>query len=302
MSNNSTQNNIKIYNRQTKSIEDEVIFQEKYMTFFHNNNLGKILTKRILTKKWVSSLYGLYCESPLSRPKIKSSIKHYNFNIDEIEKPISQFKNFNEFFTRKLKNTSRPVDTRKDVLVSPADSRLIVSKIQSDSILGIKGFKYTIENLLKDNSISTPFNDGLCLIFRLAPIDYHRYIYIDNGYHQNIVNIGGKYNSVHPISLNLNPNIFPENKRSYCILNTENFKEILYMEVGAMFVGEICNHFPNGTSFEKGIEKGFFKFGGSTIIMLFRPNTITLDPDILENSNKGIETLVQCGSQIATKC
>ncbi len=301
MNKNSTGNNIKIYNRQTKSIEEEVIFQEKYMKFFLQNTFGKFLSKRVLIKKWVSYLYGLYCESILSRHKIKNSIKNYNFNINEIEQPITEFKNFNEFFTRKLKNSYRPVDTKENILIAPSDSRLCVSDIKDDLTLDIKGFNYTIKTLIKDKSISSSFKGGLCLVFRLAPIDYHRYIYIDNGFHETIVNIDGKYNSVHPLSLKLNNNVFLENKRSYCILNTENFNEVLYMEVGAMLVGEICNHFPNGTDFKKGIEKGFFKFGGSTLILLFKPNTIILDQDIIQNSKNGIETKVQCGSKIGTK-
>lgn len=300
MGNNSTKNNIKIYNRKTKLIENEVIFQEKYMNFFHENNLGRFLTHHILSKKWVSSLYGFYCQSSLSRLKIKSSIDNYDFSLDEIEKPINKYKNFNEFFSRKLKSESRPIDIKKDILVSPADSRLISKDIKNDLILNVKGFNYTLENLLKNKALADSFNNGMCLIFRLAPTDYHRYIYVDNGKHQNITNINGKYNSVHPISLNLNPRVFQENKRSYCVLNTENFDDILYMEVGAMFVGEIYNHFPDGAVFKKGDEKGFFKFGGSTIILLFKPNTITLDQDILENSKKGIETLVECGSKIAS--
>ena len=69
------------------------------------------------------------------------------------------------------------------------------------------------------------------------------------------------------------------------------------MEVGALLVGKIVNHHGK-THVRRGQEKGFFQYGGSTLVLLVKPNTVQIDADILENSSLGIETIVQYGEKI----
>jgi phosphatidylserine decarboxylase len=64
-----------------------------------------------------------------------------------------------------------------------------------------------------------------------------------------------------------------------------------------MLVGKIV-HTKTGKTFTKGEEKGYFEFGGSTIVMLTKPDAVSLDEDILTESEKGIETKVSCGEKI----
>ena len=66
---------------------------------------------------------------------------------------------------------------------------------------------------------------------------------------------------------------------------------MVYMEVGAIMVGKIVNR--ELINFTKGEEKGYFKMGGSTIVVLIKDNKVQLDQDILDNSSKGIETIVK---------
>ena len=93
--------------------------------------------------------------------------------------------------------------------------------------------------------------------------------------------------------------MFTENNREVSLLNTQNFDEVLWIEVGALNIGKIHNH--NKTNFKRYEEKGYFSFGGSTIILLFQNNTIRLDKDILYYSNKGIETIIYYGDIIGEK-
>ena len=69
-------------------------------------------------------------------------------------------------------------------------------------------------------------------------------------------------------------------------------------EVGAMMVGKIINEKTSG-KFKRGEEKGYFKFGGSTIILLV--NNVSIDKDILENTNENIETVVKMGEVIGKR-
>lgn len=73
------------------------------------------------------------------------------------------------------------------------------------------------------------------------------------------------------------------------------------MEVGATCVGSIIQTYNPNTKISKGSEKGYFKFGGSTVILFFKENTIKIDDDILTQTKLGYETSVIMGETIGTK-
>ena len=89
--------------------------------------------------------------------------------------------------------------------------------------------------------------------------------------------------------------VFHENSREITFLQCDNLGDVCYIEVGALLVGKIVNE--NVKEFKKGEEKGHFEFGGSTVIMLINKE-IMLDEKIIENSKKGIETIVKMGQSI----
>jgi phosphatidylserine decarboxylase len=67
-----------------------------------------------------------------------------------------------------------------------------------------------------------------------------------------------------------------------------------------MLVGKIVpTH--DSTTFRKGDEKGYFEFGGSSIVLLLKKDAIQIDSDILDCSAKGIETKVNLGERIGEK-
>ena len=70
------------------------------------------------------------------------------------------------------------------------------------------------------------------------------------------------------------------------------------MEVGALMVGKIRNHHPETCHVSRGMEKGYFEFGGSTVILLLEAGAAVLDSDILANSRDGAETVVRAGEKI----
>jgi phosphatidylserine decarboxylase len=301
MKNQLTNETIWLYNRENKELEEEVVFEKKLFSRFYDTKWGLFFTHSLLARKFISGIHGLYCDTILSKRKVYQVIHRYNFNLKEVDKPLHHFKSFNDFFTRTLKPESRPIHQNSDVLISPADAKLLVYSIHQDSVIPVKGRPYTITSLLKNESLAKDYTDGLCLVFRLAPMDYHRFHYMDEGFHEEPVKIEGKYHSVHPYALGTNLSVFPENKRHYTVLHTQNFDDVVYMEVGAMMVGRIKQNHPKGTRFQKGQEKGAFEFGGSTIILLLKKNQVEIDPDILDQSKKQIETMVKFGSRIGQK-
>ena len=56
-----------------------------------------------------------------------------------------------------------------------------------------------------------------------------------------------------------------------------------------------------GTLAKKGEEKGYFEFGGSTVVLILKKDTVKIDDDIINNSSKNIETRVLLGQTIGHK-
>ncbi len=75
------------------------------------------------------------------------------------------------------------------------------------------------------------------------------------------------------------------------------FGDVVMAEVGATMVGSIEQTY-KGSSVNKGEEKGYFKFGGSTVVLLFEKSKIHIDEDLLINTAKGYETTVKMGERI----
>ena len=94
--------------------------------------------------------------------------------------------------------------------------------------------------------------------------------------------------------------IYWENTREYSVLSSVKAGDILLCEVGATMVGSIVQTYSHDTDVKKGQEKGWFAFGGSTIIVLFEKGRVQPDSDVLENTKKGYETSIKMGEHLAT--
>ncbi len=290
-----------VYNRETGHLEEEKVFEKWFMDLFYGTRLGRLFARAILSTKTFSRIYGWLQNRPGSTWKILDFVNKYQIDINEIEKPLSYFKSFNEFFIRRLKPGARPIEMAPDVLISPADGRLQVYKTEMERVLPVKGQGFGLEELLGGSRAVEPWVNGLCVKVRLAPFDYHRFCYVDYGHHGPAVHVGGRFHSVSPLALRQGLRIFQGNDREYMVLKTNNFGQVLHLDIGAMAVGRIHQHFRDGTRFSKGQEKGYFEFGGSTIILLFQPGMVKMDADIIHYSDQDIECLVKYGSRIGKK-
>ncbi len=270
--------------------------QAKSLSFLYTTTLGRTCLK-FLVKPSVSKLSGRFLSTKFSTPMIKRFVKKNNIDLSEYEQ--RKFKSYNDFFTRKIADGKRSIDMDKNTFISPCDSKLSVYNISDTSTFKIKDSYYTIQDLLDGNEVYKEYENGLCLIFRLAVDDYHRYCYIDNGTKTKNTFIHGELHTVQPIALD-NYNIYKRNCREYTTLHTENFDDVIQIEVGALMVGKIVN-LHQEYSFKKGEEKGMFEFGGSTIVLLVKENIIDVDNELLENTAKGLETIVKYGERIGIK-
>lgn len=269
--------------------------QDNLLKKLYGTSIGRCALK-ILVSPFVSDLGGFYMSSPLSKMNIQSFIKNNHIDMSQYED--RKYRSYNDFFTRRIKEGQRPFDNDVNQLMAPADSKLTYYKLTKDTLLKIKDTAYQLKDLLQDEDLANEYENGICLIFRLAVDDYHRYSYIDNGKIINRKYIQGLLHTVNPIANDYYP-IYKTNSREYTVIETENFGKIIQMEVGAMMVGKIVNY--DHQIAYKGREKGYFEFGGSTIVLFFKERTVEIDQDILDNSMQDIETRVILGETIGHK-
>ena len=288
---------IKYADRKSGEICTENVMGDAALKFAYNTLLGRSLWGLLFGSGLLSSLMGKYYDSPLSAKNIKSLISIPGLNADEAEKPWNTYKSFNDFFTRKLKSGARPYSTDPEIMVSPADGRvLFYCDIEKDQKVPVKGALRSLAELCKIPLEEKKYHAA---VIRLAPVDYHRFHFpCDCVQKQSPLKIKGKYHSVNPIAFKKAPDLFVENTRAVTVLESELFGKIFYLEVGAFGVGSIVHLATEVGNYCKMDEKGFFKFGGSTVILLFEADKIEIDADLKKNSQAGIETLIRCGERI----
>ena len=287
---------IEYIDRETGNVCQEIVYGERELRILYESTYGKFLRAGFASRSWFSSLNGVFKRINNSNKKINDFINRYDVNVSEIEKPLEQFNSLDNFFTRKLKSSSRPICYDSGTLVAPCDGRALVFKIEADGFFPIKGHKVSVTQLLKNQNVSEELLGGTVFIIRLAPKDYHRFHFPMSGLASQAKLIKGKLESVHPIALQSGSCSFL-NKRMITKLRGA-LGEMYLVEVGALTVGTIVQTYQS-KQVQKGDEKGYFRFGGSTIVLLWDKKGPKVDGDLIENSSKGIETFVKFGTQIA---
>ena len=290
---------IKFIDRETGAPCTESVMGDGALRFAYETLAGRMLWPLLFSTRMVSAMLGLYYDSRLSHRSIPSLAAMPGLRADEAEKPWQEYSTFNDFFTRRLKPDARPVAPGADVLCAPADGRLkLYTRIARDAKIPVKGAVRSLETLCGRELPDAAYDAA---VVRLAPVDYHRFHYpCDCVQKEEARRIPGKYHSVNPIAFRRAPDVFVENARTVSELESPVFGEIIYIEVGAFGVGSIVQTAGAG-SHEKMAEKGFFKFGGSTVILLLRAGAATFDADLLANSGQDMETLIRCGTRIGIK-
>jgi len=293
---------IKYYNRKQNKYEIEKVAGEKYLNWSYSSPAGIGLVELLLKKKIFSKLYGYYCDTKMSSRKIKDFIKTFDIDMSIYSETYDEHSSFNEFFIRKLNTNGRLINKNNNILISPCDGKISAySNINFADLVQIKGFTYSLKELLQGNEVYNLYNGGTCLILRLCPTDYHRFHFIDDGVCGDTTKIKGHYYSVNPIALKSVKKLFCQNKREWSIFHSDNFDDVLYMEVGATCVGSIIQSSSPNSKVKKGDEKGYFKFGGSTVILFFKKGTVNIDEDLLQQTQLGFETSILMGEKIGLK-
>lgn len=284
---------MKIYDRRSRSYIEIEQYGSGKLEFLYHNPVGRLLLW-LAVSPLVSGIYGKMQGTRKSASKIAPFIEKNHIDMNDFED--REYVSFNDFFTRKIRDGKRPIDTNNDAFISPADSKLLVYEINDQTMLHVKGRDYEVSEICAGYE-TDKFKGGLALVFRLCMDDYHRYCFTDSGKVIKRSKIKGKLHTVSPISKD--KKIYKENTRNISLLETDNFGTMIFVEVGALLVGKIIDH--GADVFEKGQEKGYFEPGGSTVIIFVEKNILKVDEDIMEQSRNGVETCVRYGERIGGK-
>ena len=237
-------------------------------------------------------------DDPASAREIQGFINFHQLDMSEVLKPVEEFKNFNEFFYRELKPEARPCSARTNpkIIVSPADCRSVVfNNMDTATKIWVKGRDFTVERLLGNAypQDAKRYVNGSMGVFRLAPQDYHRFHVPVDGVIDKPKLIEGEYYTVNPMAIRSALDVYSENIRFVVPIDSVSHGRVMVVCVGAMMVGSTVITRKPGEEVHRAEELGYFKFGGSTILVLFEPGAMQFDDDLVDNSNGALETLVR---------
>jgi phosphatidylserine decarboxylase len=291
--------------RESKTRCEEKVYGAAFLNFLYGESrvsrfLGAFLSFSLARLPFISAFYGYLQNQPSSAKKIAPFIKTFEVDPSEFAQDPSTYRSFNDFFTRKLKPEARPIAPGETTAIIPADGRyLFFQNIKKSDGFVVKGQKFDLTSLLQDEQLAAEYEEGAMVMARLCPTDYHRYHFPCDCEAGKTSLINGWLYSVNPVAIRKNINIFTENKRTVCMLETTHFGKVLFLEIGATFVGAIHETYKEGPC-TKGEEKGYFSFGGSSLILLFPPNSIQFDQDLLDATALQMEIKCLMGQPMGT--
>ena len=287
------------YDRRTGELRQDAIYARGLVDWLYNSTPGLWLTEILLSRRSVSRFYGWWNKQGWSRHKIKPFATRLGVNTNDLSQPIDAFESFNDFITREIDLSRRPIDPDPKVCVAPADGRVLAYPlIDAGQTFVIKRATLNLRALLRDGRLARDYSGGSMLVSRLYLNDYHHFHFPDDGTPREAVSIPGKYFAVSPYSRRKLLPLYAENHRMVTLLDSDHFRRVAMIEVGAFTIGSIQQRYHPGARVKKGDHKGFFELGGSIVILLFQRGAIRFDDDLCKHTSSGIETYVCLGESI----
>lgn len=262
-----------------------------------------VFSQYIIPQHALSRLVGWFASTKIEFIKnlfIKNFAKKFDVNMSEAKiEDLETFENFNDFFTRELKEGARPIADSK--LVSPADGAVSqLGKIELGRVFQAKGRDFSVTELLGgDSDRAEPYLNGDFTTIYLSPKDYHRVHMPCAGTLTETIYVPGDLFSVNPATAQGVDGLFARNERLVCMFDTEHGPMAMVL-VGAMIVagietvwsGQVCplpkeaqvqKFDGKKIKLEKGEEMGRFKLG-STVVLCFPQDTIKFKDEIQATS------------------
>jgi phosphatidylserine decarboxylase len=267
------------------------LLQQEDLNFLLTNRIPRRLLTRFMG--WFSQI-----EQPWVRD-VSIGLWRFFSDLDLREAKSTQFRSMHDCFTRELKDGARPVDRSADILVSPCDAIVgATGMIAGTDLYQIKGFPYTLEELLCDGDLVEAHRDGRYVTLRLTSSMYHRFHAPHDCRVDQVTYISGDTWNVNPIALRRVEKLFCKNERA--LLRTQltaTGDPVTLVLVAAVLVASIRLKFldvllslkhrgPNvlacDAAFNKGEEMGWFQHGSTVIVLA--PRRFSLCDNVREGA------------------
>ena len=257
---------------------------------FEQEDINFLLTNRI-PRRFATQFMGWFSqiEQPLVRD-VSIALWRLFSDLDLREAKKTSFRSVHDCFTRELKDGARPFDSDPSILASPCDAIVGASgTIAGTDLYQVKGFPYTLQDLLGDASLVRAHANGSFVTVRLTSSMYHRFHAPHDCRVEQVTYISGDTWNVNPIALRRVERLFCKNERAVVQTRLASGHLVTLVPVAAILVASIKLHcldvllnlkhrgpnvFACDASYRKGEEMGWFEHG-STIIVL-APEGFTL--------------------------
>lgn len=237
-----------------------------------NKNSYKLLIKT-LNSNIVQKTFVKFVNSSLSKFFIKAYINKFNIDTNELIKPLNEYTSLNDFFTRKIDLSKRPISADLHHIISPCDGKISeLGKISHDLTFSIKNKSYKLRDMLEESDISD-LAGGTYMLIYLSPANYHRFHAICDYSILKSTSYGNKSEPVNDMGLEHGNDPIVKNYR--IIQRIQSVYALSYIAyIGAINVNSIV--LSSTQSFTKGQETGYFQFG-SSIMLFFPKNSIVTE-------------------------
>ncbi len=251
------------------------------------------IPRRLLTRfaGWFSQI-----EQPLVRD-VSIGVWRFFSALDLSEANATSFRSLHDCFTRRLKPGARPIDADPTILVSPCDAIVGAhGTIAGTDLYQIKGARYALSELFRDESLVDLHRDGRYVTLRLTSSMYHHFHAPYDCRVEHAAYIEGDTWNVNAAALKRVEKLYCKNERAVLRVRLAGSGHALTLvPVGAILVAGIRLNFldvenclrpsgragiPCSADFRKGDEMGWFEHG-STII-LFAPDGFSFCGNVRE--------------------
>ncbi len=258
-----------------------------------------VAAQHLLPKQLLTQLGGAVARAQggaVTTALIRWFIGRYGVNMAEAGEPDpAAYASFNQFFTRALKKSARPL-ARAD-LVCPVDGAISqFGAIDGERIFQAKGHHYTATALLGgDAALAAHFHGGHFATLYLSPKDYHRIHMPCAGQLLRMIHVPGALFSVNPATARGVPGLFARNERVVCVFDGDDGRPWVLVLVGATIVGSMATvwhgvvnpprpgrlrdwrYAEEDIQLDQGAEMGRFLLG-STVVLLFPRGPLQFNP------------------------
>ena len=256
------------------------VLSQEDLNFLLTNRIPRRLLTRFMG--WFSKI-----EQPLVRD-ISIAIWKFFSDLDLSEAKKQKFTSMHDCFTRELRDGSRTIDDREDVLSSPVDAIIGASgAIRDSQVFQAKGFPYSLTDLVGKDEDTSVWRNGFFVTLRLTSSMYHRFHAPYDCTVEKVRYFSGDTWNVNPIALKRVEKLFCKNERAFIrarIGNAGPFanQQIVLVPVAAILVASIRLHFLDvlfhlkyegikniecNAEMLKGQEMGWFQHGSTVIVL-----------------------------------